>query len=188
MSAAAPGRAVADRAAGIVTRALAATVDAVIVLAMMALALLAVAGIRFFVSPVAFQWPTPSWPVSLAVGALLAAGYLTIAWATSGRTCGAAVFGLRVRSISGGPLGWFRAFLRAGLCLAFPPGLLWCALSRRRCSLQDVVLRTVVVYDWRDDAGLPAAAAHPGVSPGTDGARRGVGGSPGRTPAKEAQP
>jgi uncharacterized RDD family membrane protein YckC len=157
-----------DRTAGIVTRALAAVVDAAVVLVMMGIALLCVAGVRFLVSPVSFRWPSPSWPLSLAVGAALATAYLTAAWATSGRSCGAAVAGVRVRSVGGGPLGWVRAGLRASLCVAFPPGLLWCVLSRRRRSVQDLVLGSVVVYDWDDDAGIrPGAdaaggsAAHP---------------------------
>ena len=42
-----------------------------------------------------------------------------------------------------------RALLRAALCVGFPIGLLWCAVSPSRRSLQDAVLRTSVVYDWR---------------------------------------
>jgi hypothetical protein len=53
----------------------------------------------------------------------------------------------RVRSSSRGRLGWWRAGLRALLCVIFPVGLFWSAVSRRR-SVQDVVMRSVVVYDW----------------------------------------
>jgi hypothetical protein len=35
----------------------------------------------------------------------------------------------------------------------FPIGLLWCAVSTSRRSLQDIVVRTSVIYDWQ---------AHPG--------------------------
>jgi hypothetical protein len=40
-----------------------------------------------------------------------------------------------------------RAVLRAALCVVFPLGLLWCALSRHRRSLQDLVVGSAVVYD-----------------------------------------
>jgi hypothetical protein len=149
-----------DRVAGIVTRALAAAIDLAVVLLMMAAALITVAGLKFLWAPVSFRWPSPSWPLSLLVGALLATAYLTVSWATTGRTWGGAILGLRVRSTGGGTLGWARAGLRALLYVAFPPGLLWVVVSRRRLSLQDAVLLSVVVYDWHDDAGLESAA-HP---------------------------
>lgn len=154
-----------ERPAGIVTRALAAVIDLGVVLLMMAGALLTVAGLAFMWAPVSFSWPTPSWVLSLLVGALLAAAYLTVSWATTGRSWGAAVFGLRVRSIGRGRLGWARAGLRALLCVAFPPGLLWVVVSRRRLSLQDAVVLSVVVYDWHDDAGLRMPAEPVGDAP-----------------------
>jgi uncharacterized RDD family membrane protein YckC len=133
--------------AGIVTRTLAAVVDLLVVLVLMGLALLTVAGVRFLVGPISFRWPSPTWPQSVAVGGLLAASYLTAAWATAGRSCGAALLGLRVRSVGGAHLGWFRAGLRSALCLAFPLGLLWAVFDGRRRSLQDLVVGSVVVYD-----------------------------------------
>ena len=45
-------------------------------------------------------------------------------------------------------LGPIRAFVRAVLYAVFPLGLLWCAISAKRHSLQDVALRTQVVYAW----------------------------------------
>lgn len=152
MSAAAAGR--TRPAAGIVTRTAAAVIDLAVVLAMGAGVWLAGAAARFVWSPLQFRWPTPPWPVTLAVAVLIAGAYLTTAWATTGRTCGDAVLGLRVLPARHATLGWTRAALRAALCLIFPIGLLWAALDRRRRSLQDAVLRTVVVYDWSDDAGL----------------------------------
>jgi hypothetical protein len=32
--------------------------------------------------------------------------------------------------------------------VAFPIGLAWAIISRRNRSVQDVVLRTIVIYDW----------------------------------------
>jgi hypothetical protein len=144
--------------AGIVTRAAAAIIDLIVVLAMMGGLLVTAAGLLFVWSPLSFRWPTPSWALSLGIGALIAATYLTVAWATGGRTLGAGVLGLRVLSVRRTPLGWARAALRAMLCLLFPPGLLWAAVSPYRRSLQDAVLLTVVVYDWSDDAGMRRSA------------------------------
>jgi hypothetical protein len=149
------------RPAGIVTRVVAAAVDLVVVLVMSGGVFLAAAAARFAWSPLTFRWPSPPWALVLAVGAVIAGAYLTIAWATTGRTYGAAVLGLRVLTARHLKLGWARAALRATLCLLFPPGLLWAAITRRRRSLQDALLLSEVVYDWSDDAGLAASAPEP---------------------------
>jgi ADP-ribose pyrophosphatase YjhB (NUDIX family)/uncharacterized RDD family membrane protein YckC len=157
-------RAPPGRPAGIVSRVLAAAIDGAVVMLMCGGAFLTVVGVRFVLSPLTFQWPTPSWALSLLVAAVLAAGYLTVGWAVTGRTYGAAVLGLRVCTAGGGSLGWPRAGLRAVLCVMIPVGLLWVAVSPRRRSVQDVMVLTVVVYDWQDDAGLRRAAG-PAESP-----------------------
>jgi hypothetical protein len=55
--------------------------------------------------------------------------------------------------------------LRAIACVLFPLGLLWSGISASRRSLQDLVLRTVVVYDVRTTvASLPVP--HPRVPTG----------------------
>jgi uncharacterized RDD family membrane protein YckC len=150
-----------DEIAGIVTRTVAVVIDLLVVMALLGGLLLIVAGLSFAWSPLSFQWPAPPWALTMGVGALIAGAYLTIAWATSGRTLGAGFLGLRVLSEGGARLGWARAAIRAMLCLAFPPGLAWAAVSRRRRSVQDVVLHTVVVYDWSDDVGLRQPASPP---------------------------
>jgi uncharacterized RDD family membrane protein YckC len=151
----------AGRAAGIVTRLLAAAIDLLTVLLMMGGVFVGVAAVRFLVSPLSFRWPVPSSVLSVVIGMVLAVGYLTVGWATVGRTGGAAVLGLRVLSIGRSRLGWARAVLRAVLCVVFPVGLLWSAVSRERRSLQDLVVRSVVVYDW-----------HRSPAEGTDSAQR----------------
>jgi uncharacterized RDD family membrane protein YckC len=133
--------------AGIMSRMTAAVVDAVVLLAIVSCEYGIVAGLAFMVNPLAFGFPRP--PRLLTIGAALAStvGYLAIAWTISGRTCGALLMGLRVV----GPDGRLRptgALVRAVLCALFPVGLLWCAVSVRNRSLQDMVLRTSVVYDW----------------------------------------
>ncbi|MGD9985440.1 RDD family protein [Pseudonocardia sp.] len=159
--------------AGIVTRTLAAVADLVVVVVLMGLTLVVVAGVRFLASPPGFRWPSPTWPQSLVVGGLLATAYLTVAWSTSGRSCGAALLGLRIRPVTGAHLGWLRAGLRAVLCVVFPLGLLWAVLGRRRRSLQDLLTGTVVVYD-PDLA--DAYVSPPGGGPGgaEPGHRRGT--------------
>ena len=81
--------------------------------------------------------------------------YLTFAWWIAGRTIGNRVMGLQVVSRRGGRAsGSSGPLARAFLCAVFPIGLLWCALDPARRSLQDLALRTSVVYNW-----LPRAPA-----------------------------
>jgi uncharacterized RDD family membrane protein YckC len=133
--------------AGVVTRLLAAAVDAVVVVVLTALLDLTAAGARFLWSPVDFRWPRPTTFLTVAVLLLVAVVYLTVGWALTGRTYGSRLMGLRVLSSRNQLLGWIRSTLRAVMCVLWPVGLLWCGISRTRLSLADVVLRTVVVYD-----------------------------------------
>jgi hypothetical protein len=156
--AAAPARSAPLQAAGhagVVTRVLAACVDLGAVVLAAVLVDLAVAGVRFVWHPVSFRWPQPAVPVMGGAVVLVGVVYLTVAWAMTGRTYGERLLGLRVLSSRFELLGWIRSFLRAVACVVFPVGLLWSAVSAQRHSLQDVVLRTVVVYDARPY--LPAA-------------------------------
>jgi uncharacterized RDD family membrane protein YckC len=85
-----------------------------------------------------------------------------VAWATTGRTYGARLLGLRVLSRTGVLLGWTRSFLRAVTSVLWPVGLLWSGISTTRSSLQDLVFRTVVVYDSHPYmAGRTAEPSHP---------------------------
>jgi len=133
--------------AGVVTRVLAACVDLGAVMLGAVLLDLGAAGVRFVWSPVTFRWPQPAVPVMGIAVVAVGIVYLTIAWATTGRTYGERLLGLRVLSGRFELLGWVRSFLRAVACVVFPVGLLWSAVSARRHSLQDIVFRTVVVYD-----------------------------------------
>ena len=60
--------------------------------------------------------------------------------------------GLRVVNSRGRRLNPLIALARAVFCAFFPIGLFWCAVSRKRRSVQDLVLRTSVVYDWNPRA------------------------------------
>ncbi|MEV4596737.1 RDD family protein [Amycolatopsis sp. NPDC049253] len=138
--------------AGIVTRLVAALVDAAVIGLLTVGGYLAVAAALFAASPLSFRWPAAPPALAGGISAAVAIVYFTVCWATIGRTYGAALLGLRVLG-RGRRLGWVRAAARALFCVVFPIGLLWVIVSPHRRSVQDVVLRTKVVYDWRTDGG-----------------------------------
>jgi uncharacterized RDD family membrane protein YckC len=145
--------------AGVVTRALAAAVDIGLVVGVSVLLYVAGVGVLFAWSPLTFRWPTPPGWLPIVVFAGVAAFYLMAAWADTGRTRGGSLLGIRVVSTRGEPLGWPRAGARALAYVVFPLGLLWSALSPTRRSLQDVLVRSIVVYDWHRDGGARLAGA-----------------------------
>jgi uncharacterized RDD family membrane protein YckC len=151
--------------AGVVTRLLAAAVDAVVVVVLAALLDLGAAGARFLWSPVDFRWPRPTAVDAVVVLLLVAVVYLALGWGLAGRTYGARLMGLRVLSSRHELLGWTRAVLRALVCVIWPVGLLWCGISQARLSLADIVLRSVVVYDARPYARVPSGEPPAGSAP-----------------------
>lgn len=142
-------RAIQGHRAGIVTRFVAAAVDAGVVLLVLVGAYLGWAGLLFLLDPRGFTFPDFRLFGSLLVGAVVLGLYLTVAWAVSGRTYGNLLMGLRVVGVRGGDLRWPRATLRAAFYLLFPIGLFWVVLDSRQRSIQDRVLATAVVYDWK---------------------------------------
>jgi uncharacterized RDD family membrane protein YckC len=90
----------------------------------------------------------PKTLVMVAYGYFLNWVYWTVCWATSGRTLGNLLMGLRVVNYRGTHQRWGGALLRSTFCMVFPFGLLWVIFSRANRSLQDTVLRTSVIYDW----------------------------------------
>jgi uncharacterized RDD family membrane protein YckC len=83
-----------------------------------------------------------------AAGCLLLTLYLAVSWMGSGRTYGNHVMGLRVVNNKGRRLHPLGALVRAVCCVILPIGLLWVLVSGQNRSLQDLVLRTSVIYDW----------------------------------------
>jgi uncharacterized RDD family membrane protein YckC len=141
------------RRAGFVSRLLAAVID-LCLLWLLGLGIVLLASVVRFVvlGPpfvVANLPPVTLTPASFAAGVV----YLTYFWGTTGRTPGQHVFGLRVVDRGGRHLGAIRAVLRSALYLVFPIGLLWIVVSRRNASLQDLVVRSAVVYDWAHGTG-----------------------------------
>jgi len=136
------------RRAGLVTRAAAAVIDVAIVLIALGVGYLGICAFLFVLNPRSFTAPTPSLTSVTAVGDLLFILYLTVSWMGNGRTFGNHIMGLRVVNREGRGLKPLRAFVRAILYVIFPIGLLWVMVSGQNRSLQDLVLRTSVIYDW----------------------------------------
>ncbi len=134
--------------AGIATRAVANTVDALVVGMALVGAYVGFAAFMFVVDPRDFRLPDPSLVWFVAGFFALLVVYLTAAWWISGRTLGDHVMGVRVVRGKRDRLRFGQAFARAVLCACFPVGLLWCAVNRKRRAVHDLVLRTSVVYDW----------------------------------------
>lgn len=135
--------------AGLVSRVLASAVDLVVVVAVVAAGYLAVSAVLFLWNPSGFRFPSPNRLWLLAAGGVVLFCYLAAAWALTGRTLGDLVLGLRVVNYRGEPLRVSIAVLRAALCVVFPIGIFYVAVSRANRSVADVVLRTSVVYAWR---------------------------------------
>jgi uncharacterized RDD family membrane protein YckC len=116
---------------------LAAVTDLVVVVLPTVSVYLTIADARFVWSPLAFTWPPPTTEVIVVIAGLITTASLTVA--TTGCTYGAGLIGVRVLARRGGLLGWARASVRALACVG-PVGLLWCAISPARRSVQDLVL------------------------------------------------
>ncbi|MFZ2527211.1 MAG: RDD family protein [Rhodococcus sp. (in: high G+C Gram-positive bacteria)] len=155
-----PAGIVEHRPAGIVTRGLAALLDLGVVLTGMGGLYLSWVLLQLLFSPQQFAFPDVQFIMSVTTCSALSVLYLGGCWATTGRTVGAVVMGLRVVGRDGRLMGWPRAAARAAFCVVFPVGLMVVVADRRRRSLQDIVLRTLVVYDWLPDPQL--AESHNG--------------------------
>ena len=136
------------RRAGLITRVLANSVDFCVVAVIIAAGYAGVTAFRFLWNSRTFTFPAPGFGVLLAAGGVVMTLYLTACWITIGRTYGDHLLGLRVVDRRGRRLRPVLAFVRAVLYVLFPIGLFWIVLSRDSRSLQDVLLRSSVVYDW----------------------------------------
>lgn len=134
--------------AGVVTRTIAGAVDYLLVAGATFGTWVALVVLRFLVDPRGFILPV--WPffVFVVLGYCYMVFYLTVGWATAGRSVGSRLLGLRVVGRKGAKLSWPLAFVRASLCTLVPVALFWCVISRENRSAQDVLLRTSVIHDW----------------------------------------
>lgn len=147
--------------AGLVSRVIANLVD----LGAVVLALLAIyagwAAVRFLLDGARFRFPTVTLAGVIVAATMIAWAYFTLTWTTTGRTYGDHLLGLRVVNHRGERVRLMLAMPRALFCVLVPLGLLWVAVSSGNRSLQDVVLRTSVTYDWEVRAGSHDGAGRP---------------------------
>ncbi len=136
----------AERAAGIITRGLAAVIDLLVVLLIMGGLYGGLVLVKLVYSPAAFSLPSLNVVFSTMVTFAVAVLYLTGCWVVSGSTAGAVTMGLRVVGRRSQRVRPIIGLLRAIACVVFPIGLMWVVIDARRRSLQDIVFRTKVVY------------------------------------------
>lgn len=152
----AEARGLQGRRAGLFSRVLANVIDLTVVIAGVAGAYVAWAGIQLLWRGADFTRPTPGLALAIVFAEVLHVSYFTAAWTTSGRTIGNRVMGLRVLGRGGHRLRIGPALVRAVLCVLFPFALLWAGVSRENRSVQDLVMRTSVIYDWKPRVREPA--------------------------------
>ena len=141
-------RAFQGQRAGIVTRTAACVVDFAVTVGVLVAGYATWTTVTFLLKPAQFSFPAPSFLLLLLCADLFLLAYFTVAWATTGRSYGAHLLGLRVVNYRGERVRWAMALVRAGFCVVFPIGLYWAVVSPTKRSLQDSVLRTSVLYDW----------------------------------------
>ena len=144
-------RAMQGERAGFFTRLIAAVIDVVIVGALMIGIWIAVWLFLLVFNPfVEYGMPRPGYFV--LGGYFLIWVYWSWGWATSGRSIGQGLMGVRVLDRKGQFPSWKLAILRSAFCVTFQVGIVWILISRRNRSVQDVVLRTSVIHDWTSAA------------------------------------
>jgi uncharacterized RDD family membrane protein YckC len=142
-----------DRA-GFVSRTIAAGIDVALVFLVVLGTVAVFWALSFLVNPVSMTRPTangdrvPNIVYFITFGYFVNWLYWTVCWATSGRTIGNLIMGLKVVNFRGRHLRWGGAAIRSLFCTSFPIGLLWVIPSGANRSIQDVVMRTNVIHDW----------------------------------------
>jgi uncharacterized RDD family membrane protein YckC len=145
-------RAFQGERAGIASRAIAAGIDVTLIFVVVLATAAGLWMLSFIVDPstagIDMEGRLPDVLYFVIYGYVLNWAYWTVCWATSGRTIGNLVMGVRVINYKGVHQHWGGAALRSLFCTLFPIGLFWVIVSRSNRSIQDVVLRTSVIYDW----------------------------------------
>ena len=161
----AEARALQGHRAGFASRLVADVVDLGVAWLLGLSALVAAGVVDYLLTGPPFGLPVlPNW-LDAGAGAAIAVGYLTFSWAATGRSVGKQLAGLRVSDRVGRRMSLRRSFCRAVLYVLFPAGLLWVLASRRNASVQDLIVRTVVVYDWAYHPADQAPTTGGGPSP-----------------------
>ena len=146
-------RAYQGETAGVVTRSVANTIDALVVGAIVGACYLGLVSVTFLLDPRSFTWPDGHFLAGLTFTLALSVVYLWLCWWLLGRSYGKHVMGIRVAGRRGRKLGPVRALGRAAFCVFFPIGFFWCVISPRRHSVQDIAVYSAVTYDWRPHPG-----------------------------------
>lgn len=133
--------------AGFATRFLASCIDIAVIAVVMFSIWLGIEILQLIFTP-GVEVDSPRAATLVVWGYLLMTLYWTVSWATTGRSIGARLMGVRVVNRKGERVRWLVALARAAFSVGFPIGLGWALVSRRNRSVQDVVLRTIVIYDW----------------------------------------
>ncbi|GAC68207.1 hypothetical protein GS4_14_00370 [Gordonia soli NBRC 108243] len=134
------------KTAGVVSRGVAAVLDVLTVGALMGAIWVGLALTLLVFGANAFHFPDRGVLFTATGFAIVSIAYNSTCWAVSGRTLGGVVMGLRVVNRKGERVRPVVAILRAAGYTFFAVGLLWVAIDPRRRSLQDIVVRTRVVY------------------------------------------
>ncbi len=150
----AEARSLQGHRAGLVSRAIANVIDFAFVYAAVLAAYLAITFALFVWRGSRFTFPTPSFDRVILLATLFQIAYFATSWATSGRTYGDRLMGLRVLDRNRKTLRIGPALARGVLCALFPVGLLWVGISRGNRSVQDLIMRTSVIYDWAHRAAI----------------------------------
>jgi uncharacterized RDD family membrane protein YckC len=154
---------------GIVTRAIAFTIDAAIVNGI-ALVVAAAAAIVISLFPGNHKLHALEALIAGAIFLIWCVAYFATFWATTGQTPGNRVMQIRVTRSDGSRVHWFRAVIRlaATVAAAIPlfAGFVPVILTERRRGFNDWVADTVVIL-------APPVTPDPGLRPRThhDGAR-----------------
>jgi uncharacterized RDD family membrane protein YckC len=144
----AEARSIQGLPAGLISRTIANILDLGLVFAFVAGAFVGWAGVKLLWQGREFTRPNPGFARAFAFATVVHVVYFAAAWTTSGRTFGDRLMGLRVVDRSGQTLALGWASIRALLCVYFPFGLLWVGIDRQHRSVQDLIVRTSVIYDW----------------------------------------
>jgi uncharacterized RDD family membrane protein YckC len=134
--------------AGLVSRAVADAVDFVVIAGVVASIYLGISALIFMIDPPGFRFPRVPSIVIIGACYVVAFLYLGIGWSATGRTVGKQLAGLRAVTAGGERMRPVMAFARALVCVFFPIGLVWCAVSAKNSAVEDVLLKTAVIYDW----------------------------------------
>ena len=152
--------------AGFVTRFVAYSIDAVVIVVLLSVitSVINAIGTLTFGDRTTIE-PPQGWAVTLGSVSLTSLVYLTLGWWLFGRTVGKLVIGVRVVGADGQHPTFSMALVRAlmyWVSAILALGFLWIAFTPARRGWHDRVARTWVVYDWEahvrtyyDDDPLP---------------------------------